>query len=138
MLVLPLAAFYQSIWLSQNQHLFTPLLLRVTSERIECPYCYGLGVVRESVSSTNYMMCPVCFAVGGHYVRRMPGRHDVLCPACVGMGRLVDPDTKQARFCRRCGGRGLITVMTNEVWLAESEQNRPPTTDEHVREGAGL
>ncbi len=111
MLMLPLAAIYQSFWLSDNRNLFTPLVLRVQSERIDCPYCGGLGTLRPAPGATNVMMCPICFGVGGHYVRRLPGRREVLCPACGGMGRLWDADMGYARYCRRCGGRGLIQVL---------------------------
>jgi hypothetical protein len=119
MILFPLAAFYQSVWLSQNKTLFTPFIMRVQSERIDCPYCGGLGTVRPSENSTNMMMCPICFGVGGHYVRRLPGRHEVLCPACGGMGRLWDPDLGYARYCRRCGGRGLISVLDSVEALGE-------------------
>lgn len=126
MLMLPLAAMYQSVWLSQNKSLFTPLVLRVQSERIDCPYCGGLGAMRFPERSTNLAMCPICFGVGGHYVRRLPGRHEVLCPACGGMGRLWDPDTGRARYCRRCDGRGLIQVL-DAAERAADEPSRDPT-----------
>lgn len=119
MLLLPLAAFYQSVWLSQNKSLFTPLVLRVQSERIDCWHCDGLGTIRLPQGSTNIVMCPICFGVGGHYVRRLPGRHEVLCPACGGMGRLWDPDLGGARYCRRCDGRGLIEVLDAEAMVQD-------------------
>ena len=121
MLLLPIAAFYQSIWLSQNKNLFTPLVLRVQSERIDCPYCGGVGTLRSPPHGTNLVICPICFGVGGHYVRRLPGHHEVLCPACGGMGRIFDPDLGYARYCRRCGGRGLIRVIETDELVREEE-----------------
>jgi hypothetical protein len=36
-------------------------------------------------------MCPACYGVGYHTIRRF-SEADVLCPACLGLGRLEDKD----------------------------------------------
>lgn len=130
MILLPVAAFYQSFWLAEHKHLFAPLLFRVQSERIDCPYCHGLGTRPVSGSTTNFVICPICFGVGGHYVRRLPNKHEVLCPACGGMGRVFDPDLGIARFCRRCGGRGLIEILDD---VEPPEDDERVSTDTHDR-----
>ncbi|MBU0677561.1 MAG: hypothetical protein KJ626_05535 [Verrucomicrobia bacterium] len=74
--------------------------------RIECEECQGSGVVRNE-ETRHREICPICFGLGYHVTRRV-GEDDSLCPACGGMGRLIDLDTGVPRTCRRCDGRGMI------------------------------
>lgn len=92
----------QMFWVQKNQYRFAPFSI----ERIQCEECGTTGMVpSEKGPNSPLQMCPVCFGVGSHQVRRIDDR-DVLCPACEGMGRVWDGVT--SRTCRRCDGRGLI------------------------------
>jgi hypothetical protein len=92
----------QMIWVSKNQYRFAPFAL----DRIPCEVCGKTGLVpADESSNSKLVMCPACFGVGSHTIRRVD-EHDVLCAACEGMGR-VDDGTGW-RTCRRCEGRGLV------------------------------
>ena len=94
--------FLQWRWLEGNQHLFAPFSI----QRITCDHCAKTGQVPKEGANNVLVMCPSCYGVGYHTVRRFDSR-DVLCPACLGMGRLEEKDGTW-RTCRRCDGRGLI------------------------------
>jgi len=106
--LLPLAAIWQGLWVASHKEAFTPFLLKFQIERIECPFCDGTGVIRSKQDPSIVEMCPVCFGVGGHQVRKLDKEKEVLCPACAGMGWIYDEDIQSARPCRRCAGRGLV------------------------------
>lgn len=91
----------QMIWLQGNQHLFRPFSI----ERIKCDPCGGVGVKRSVDDQDVLVMCPACYGVGHHLVRRLDG-DDNLCPPCMGLGRLEEEG--RWRACNRCEGRGLI------------------------------
>jgi hypothetical protein len=76
--------------------------------QIECDHCEGKGMARND-DTRQLELCPICQGTGYHWVRKMNADEDI-CPACGGMGRLLDPDTGEPRVCRRCLGRGLITL----------------------------
>lgn len=107
--MLPFLAFLQGMWLYRHQHAFKPFLLQVPVERILCDHCGGTGLVRDPDHAELTDICPVCYGVGGHYVRKLD-KLDVMCPACAGMGRVIDYQSGTPRLCLRCGGRGLIRV----------------------------
>lgn len=92
----------QSRWINVNKKRF---VTEPATQRIECDYCNGTGKVPDQTAGTTF--CPMCFGLGAHSVRPIDG-YDNICPACGGMGRLKDHDTGEIRFCKRCGGRGLI------------------------------
>lgn len=110
LLLLPLAALFQGFWVSENRDAFRPLLLKFQLEKAECPYCDGVGTRRDPENPDVVELCPICFGVGSHQLRKMSGEAEVICPACSGMGRVYDLDTGTARQCLRCGGRGLIRM----------------------------
>ena len=93
----------QAYWLSQNGYLFAPFAL----SKVDCDYCQKLGVVRDEQNPRIMKMCPVCFGVGHHQIRRFD-KEDVLCSACGGMGRFDEQGVW--RSCKRCDGRGLHRI----------------------------
>ncbi len=109
LLMLPILATMQGLWIVRNEARFRPFLLQLKVDRVLCDYCGGTGVVRQKDHPEQVDICPICFGVGGHHIRKFD-KQDVLCPACTGMGRFVDPQTEQVRQCQRCGGRGVIRV----------------------------
>jgi len=135
--VMPVAALVvlflvgQGFWLSRNTHLFTPFSVK----RIDCDSCSKVGVVRDENDSRIMKMCPSCFGVGYHSVRRFDDL-DIICAACGGLGRL-DADGVW-RTCERCEGRG---VHRNSEWktivglvTAEPEEDSSqPSTKEEAR-----
>ncbi len=119
--------FLQWRWLGDHQHLFAPFSL----ERISCETCGKTGKVPKEGANNVLEMCPVCFGVGSHTVRRMDQR-DVLCAACMGLGRLEDKEGHW-RTCQRCDGRGLIQSGAEFEEEAEhstsNEESQPSTLD---------
>lgn len=105
--LLPVVVVMQVVWMSRNQDALRPLLLQFQVDRFTCDHCQGTGVVRDKEHPEQIHLCPICFGVGGHQVRKW-GPGEAMCPACAGMGRMIDPESGEARFCRRCNGRGLI------------------------------
>lgn len=97
----------QIYWLRDNQHLFRPFAI----QRVYCDLCGRTGVVEDPSITNRFVICPQCFGVGHHLVRRMDDA-DRLCPACIGMGRVQDPSNRTWRTCERCDGRGLIRDET--------------------------
>ena len=110
------ALFLQWKWLGQNNHLFAPFSI----ERIACEKCGKTGRVPREGANNVLEMCPACYGVGYHTLRRFE-ENEVLCPACLGLGRLEDRDGHW-RTCRRCDGRGLIKSG------AEAEEQDQPST----------
>lgn len=102
----------QRQWVLRNEEQFAPYTLLSQVQKVQCDHCGGTGLLKGS-NGVQVVLCPVCFGVGSHLVRKT-GTADVLCPACGGMGRLIDARTGEARFCKRCGGRGLITTEPAE------------------------
>jgi len=100
----------QSIWLSDNKHLFSPYAL----QRINCENCARVGTVRDPDNADINRMCPACFGLGHHMLRRFD-EQDVLCIPCGGMGRVNEEGAW--RVCRRCDGRGLYRA--NKAWQEE-------------------
>ena len=96
--------FLQMYWVAKNQFRFTPFAI----ERIRCEECSGVGMVsREDAEGVKRLhLCEACFGIGNHAIRRVD-EHDVLCPACVGFGR-VEREEGGWRWCARCDGRGLV------------------------------
>lgn len=105
-----IALLLQSRWVAKNQDKFLgPLMAFVHVQRIQCEYCDGTGLIKIGDNPPELDICPVCFGVGGHYIRKH-GDHESLCPACGGMGRIIDEETGLAHTCKRCDGRGLIRI----------------------------
>lgn len=117
----------QGFWLSRNTHLFTPFSVK----RIECDHCARVGVVRDEHDSRIMKMCPVCFGVGYHSVRRFDDQ-DAICAACGGMGRLESSGIW--RNCERCGSRGVYrldeweTIVNVEVVEVETNNSIQQST----------
>ena len=109
--------FMQWRWLGENRHLFAPFSI----QRIECEVCGKTGQVPKPGANNVLEMCPACYGVGYHTIRRF-NEADVLCPACLGLGRLEDED-ESWRTCRRCDGRGLIEAG-EEREEGEEEEHR--------------
>jgi DnaJ-class molecular chaperone len=82
--------------------------LKIAAQRVPCSHCDGRGILRNPEVSSGYEACDVCFSLGSHLLRKMDG-HEHICASCQGMGRLVDEESRQARWCKLCGGRGLVT-----------------------------
>lgn len=120
LLLLPIAAVLQGTWVSRKKDVFKPLLLKHQIEKVDCPYCGGVGTQRDPDQPERIEICPICFGVGSRQVRKLAGETEVLCPACSGMGRVYDLDSGTARQCLRCGGRGLIRAS-----------RKPPAGDVH-------
>lgn len=97
----------QMKWIEQNADKF----VAVTSvEQIPCDYCDGRGIIKNPEDPGEFILCPICFGVGGNTVRYQD-EYDTRCPACGGMGRLQDFHTGEFRTCNRCNGRGLIRLL---------------------------
>lgn len=94
----------QVFWVAKNQFRFAPFAI----ERIRCEECAGVGMISrpDSAGVKRLHLCPACFGLGSHQIRRVD-EDDVLCPACVGFGRVQDA-AGGWRWCKRCGGRGLV------------------------------
>ena len=114
--------FLQWQWLGQNQHLFAPFSL----QRIDCDLCGKTGQVPVKGANNVLEMCPACYGVGYHTVRRF-GEADVLCPACLGLGRLENKEGRW-RTCRRCDGRGLIESGAEREEQEEQEEQKEHRT----------
>jgi len=82
-------------------------LFKIQAQRVICEHCDGRGVYRPPSAPKAVALCPVCFGLGSHLVRRLDD-NDELCPACGGMGRVADASGEMADTCERCGGRGLV------------------------------
>jgi len=82
---------------------------KIQAQKVICEHCDGRGTLRDTDNPSKLELCPLCFGLGSHLVRKVDG-HDELCPRCGGMGRLVDEDTGVGRSCPRCEGRGLIVT----------------------------
>lgn len=108
---------FQGVWVSRNKALFQRgVVLELVTEKIDCDYCGGLGMIRDPAYPTQMYLCPLCFGVGSHVVRRITDR-DTLCPVCGGLGRVLDEPTGYAQTCPRCDGRGLIDLAIEQVRL---------------------
>jgi hypothetical protein len=99
----------QMFWVMRNEHLFLPFSI----DRIRCEFCGGTGVVKQHREGGTLLLCPLCFGVGSHHIRRIDDK-DSLCAACEGMGRLSEDG--MWRTCRRCDGRGLVR---DAPWFGE-------------------
>lgn len=118
----------QVYWLSSNKHMFAPFAIA----RIDCDHCAKVGVVRDPDNPSLMSMCPVCFGVGYHSVRRFDD-NDAICAACGGMGR-TDIGGNW-RTCERCQGRGVFrlndwqTVVETEDGTRNTEDGSQKTED---------
>lgn len=121
-LIAIVALVLQSRWVAKNQEKFLgSLMVFMHVERIPCEHCDKTGLVQIKSDPPQMDICPVCFGLGGHNVRKYDDREN-LCPACAGMGRIFDEETGTARTCRRCDGRGLIRT---ESAPAEEPGDKP-------------
>lgn len=93
----------QVFWVAKNQFRFAPFAI----ERIRCEECGGSGMISRPDSNgvKRLYLCEACFGIGSRQIRRVD-EDDVLCPACIGFGRVEDENGW--RWCKRCGGRGLV------------------------------
>lgn len=117
----------QAYWLSHNTHMFAPFAMT----RIDCDTCGKTGVVRDPDNAQIMKMCPVCFGVGYHNIRRFD-EEDAVCAACGGMGRT---DIGGAwRTCERCEGRGLyrLNEWRQIVEIEKAGLESPPTVTNAV------
>ena len=108
--------FLQWRWLGQNKTLFAPFSI----QRISCDTCGRTGRVPDPQVNNALVMCPACYGVGYHTIRRF-SELEVLCPACLGLGRLEDKDDVW-RTCRRCDGRGLIRSGAQEQATTDEQE----------------
>jgi hypothetical protein len=81
------------------------VLGQIGTERIPCETCGGSG--QEFGPDGTIGSCPICQGVGFGLVRKFSPDENI-CPFCVGMGRAIQPDTREVVICPRCKGRGLI------------------------------
>jgi len=88
----------------------------IRATKVICDNCDGRGIFKDENTSSHIRMCEICFGLGSKLVRKVDA-HEKLCAACGGMGRLIDQNTKGARFCKNCEGRGLTldTLGMNAV-----------------------
>ncbi len=93
----------QGFWLTRNSHMFMPFEV----SRVDCMECGRLGTVRDPDNQRIRTMCPACYGIGYHSVRRFDEK-DALCLACAGIGRLKTDEGW--RTCRRCDGRGMHRI----------------------------
>ena len=110
--MMPFAVLLQGIWISGHSEKFDiarTVMARIQSERIECPECSGAGIVQDAEDIHSIELCPICYGLGCHHVRRFYD-DDVICPVCGGMGRVMDDETGVVGICPRCDGRGLIRL----------------------------
>jgi hypothetical protein len=118
LIIVPVAVILQGMWVSKNRELFVgSLMTHIQTERVTCEECGGTGYVRPDEAEDTLVLCPVCFGVGAHHIRKT-NKGEALCPACVGMGRIREGDTAEARWCRRCAGRGVIQLGAPEPYAA--------------------
>ncbi len=102
----------QGRWVSQNQDVFRfdPSKKFMTgpngSKLVICSHCSFHG--RVEVDGEEYM-CPICFGVGGNYIKRVDtGEHG--CLYCDGMGHILDGKGIKSQVCPVCMGRGAKRV----------------------------
>jgi DnaJ-class molecular chaperone len=88
-------------------------ILKIPVQQAGCGHCGRRGVLRDPEDNNRLKLCPVCFGLGKRLVRRMDAR-DEFCPGCQGMGRVADAEAPEGRWCRRCGGRGLVALPDAE------------------------
>jgi DnaJ-class molecular chaperone len=113
LLSLPVVIFLQSRWISKNQQVFKKgMFLQLQIKKVECDHCGGTGLVTDAKKPGRVEICPVCFGVGSHAVRKLDPQ-DALCLLCGGMGRVYDEQAEIAQTCPRCDGRGLIRLQEN-------------------------
>lgn len=120
----------QVFWLSENRERFSPFSI----SRISCAKCGKYGKVRDAADASIAKMCPVCFGVGYHTVRRFDEK-DGVCAPCGGMGRVDEGGVW--RTCRRCDGRGvhriddwMDVVPVEPAAVTTGETNRHDTPPE--------
>lgn len=114
-LVLPLllgVALLQWRWIARHRTSLFKLSAAWYVERLPCELCGVTGMIRADEMPMVLQICPVCLGRGAAYIRRTD-KLDVICPACGGMGRILD-GPGEAHYCERCGGRGLIRVQEIE------------------------
>ena len=116
-----LVLFLQWQWLGQNRYLFAPFAI----QRVECDLCGKTGRVPKPDANNELEMCPACYGVGYHTIRRFD-ESEVLCAACLGLGRLEGQEGFW-RTCRRCDGRGLIQSGAE----SEEKAEHPTSNVEH-------
>ena len=124
-LLLPVVMLMQGKWISKNQNLLKKgLFLQMLIQKVECEHCGGVGLIPDkNRPDGSTVICPVCFGVGSHAVRKFDKR-DVLCPLCGGSGRVIDERAGIVQDCPRCEGRGLIRLPEDETPKPAAESGR--------------
>ena len=76
-------------------------------------------------SDGELLLCPVCFGTGRHMLRRW-NENELLCEACLGMGRVLDAMKPVAHPCEECGGRGLVEAESMLARAAAGQVEKIP------------
>lgn len=84
---------------------------------VQCSHCnfHGRILVDE-----REVMCPICFGVGGHYVKRKD-TGELYCMLCDGMGRILDGVGVRSQSCPVCEGRGVKRVAYGRAFCPNCE-----------------
>ena len=106
-----LVVILQGHWVAKNQELYRgskePTKRYLTgpnsSRLVTCSHCNFHGRV---LVDDEELMCPICFGVGGRYVKRKD-TSDRFCMLCDGMGRVLDGKGVSSQNCPVCDGRGV-------------------------------
>lgn len=125
---------WQAHWASQNREIY---LRRETRFRVgpnasvfqECLVCNTHGRI---LVDEEDRMCPVCFGVGGNFVKRFD-TGEAVCAYCTGQGRVFDTRTAGGLECRICEGRGAKRMPQHLMFCPEcrggGEQRIPDTRE---------
>lgn len=84
---------------------------------VPCSHCnfHGRVLVDE-----EEVTCPICFGVGGHYVKRKD-TGEQYCMLCDGMGRILDGAGVKSQSCPVCNGRGVKRVAYGRAFCPNCE-----------------
>lgn len=125
---------WQAHWASQNREIY---LRREPRFRVgpnaslfhECPACNTHGRI---LVHDEERMCPVCFGVGGNFVKRFD-TGEAVCAFCSGQGRTFNTRTAGSDLCHICDGRGATRLPFDLMFCPEclgGGQLRSPETRE--------
>lgn len=111
---------WQAHWASQNREIY---LRRESRVRVgpnaslfqECPVCNTQGRI---LVHEKERMCPVCFGIGGHFVKRFD-TGEAVCAFCSGQGRTFNTRTAEGEACPICDGRGATRLPYDLMFCPE-------------------
>lgn len=111
---------WQAHWASQNREIYLRREPRIqvgpNASRFQaCPACntHGRILVHE-----EERMCPVCYGVGGNFVKRFD-TGEAVCALCSGQGRTFNTRTAEGEECPICVGRGVTRLPFDLMFCPE-------------------